>query len=73
MTEKIELLGLSKTELAGQVAALGEKPFRAKQLWQWLYYHGVTDFAQMSSFSKKFSRNPAKYSPHIWSTGMSRQ
>lgn len=53
MTEKIELLGLSKTELAGQVAALGEKPFRAKQLWQWLYYHGVTDFAQMSSFSKE--------------------
>ena len=43
MTEKIELLGLSKTELAEQVAALGEKPFRAKQLWQWLYYHGVTD------------------------------
>ena len=53
MTEKIELLGLSKTELAEQVAALGEKPFRAKQLWQWLYYHGVTDFAQMSSFSKE--------------------
>ena len=53
MTEKIELLGLSKTELAGQVAALGEKPFRAKQLWQWLYYNGVTDFAQMSSLSKE--------------------
>lgn len=27
MTEKIELLGLSKTELAGQVAALGESRF----------------------------------------------
>lgn len=29
--------------------------------------------SQMSSFSKKFSRNPAKYSPHMWITGMSRQ
>ena len=36
MTDKIELLGLSKEEIAEQIAKLGEKPFRAKQLWQWL-------------------------------------
>ena len=32
MSEKIELLGLSKEEFAAEVAKLGEKPFRAKQL-----------------------------------------
>ena len=52
MTDKIELLGLSKEEIAEQIAKLGEKPFRAKQLWQWLYYHGVSDFEKMTSFSK---------------------
>jgi len=30
----------------------GEKPFRARQVFQWLYQHRVTDFAQMSSLSK---------------------
>ena len=52
MTDKTELLGLSKEEIAEQIAKLGEKPFRAKQLWQWLYYHGVSDFEKMTSFSK---------------------
>lgn len=44
MSEKIELIGLSKEELAEAIAEIGEKPFRAKQVWQWLYHHGVTDF-----------------------------
>ncbi|MSO71513.1 MAG: 23S rRNA (adenine(2503)-C(2))-methyltransferase RlmN [Alphaproteobacteria bacterium] len=43
------LLGLGRAELADRLAALGEKPFRARQLWQWIYHHGVGDFAQMSS------------------------
>lgn len=52
MTEKIELIGLSKEELQAALVAIGEKPFRAKQLWQWLYYFGETDFAKMSNLSK---------------------
>ena len=52
MTDKTELLGLSKEEIAEQISKLGEKSFRAKQLWQWLYYHGVSDFEKMTSFSK---------------------
>lgn len=47
----IELIGLSKEEIATEIAKLGEKPFRAKQLWQWLYYRGETDFDKMSNFS----------------------
>ncbi len=50
--EKKELLGLSKEELSAEIAAIGEKPFRAKQLWQWIYFRGETDFAQMSNLSK---------------------
>ena len=51
MVDKVELIGLSKDEIAEQIARLGEKSFRAKQLWQWLYFHGETDFARMSNFS----------------------
>ena len=54
MSEKIELLDLSKEELAAEVAKLGEKPFRAKQLWQWIYNRGVGNFEEMSNLSKDF-------------------
>ena len=50
--EKVELIGLNKEELQNILAKIGEKPFRAKQLWQWLYYFGETDFAKMSNLSK---------------------
>ena len=52
MSNKTELIGLSKEELTEALTALGEKPFRAKQLWQWLYYFGATDFEQMTNLSK---------------------
>ena len=47
-----ELIGLSKEELSAELAAIGEKPFRAKQLWQWIYFRGETDFDKMSNLSK---------------------
>ena len=53
---KKELIGLSKKELEEEIISLGEKPFRAKQLWQWLYFHGKSDFEEMSSFSKDFRK-----------------
>lgn len=53
MADKIELTNLSKAELNAEITALGEKPFRAKQLWQWIYFQGETDFAKMSNFSKE--------------------
>ena len=52
MSDKIELIGLSKEELNEAFAAIGEKPFRAKQLWHWLYHQGATSFEQMSNLSK---------------------
>ena len=47
-----ELVGLSFAALQQVVADLGEKPFRAKQLWQWIYNRGVTDFSQMTTLAK---------------------
>ena len=60
MTEKLELIGLSKTELQEALTKIGEKPFRAKQLWQWLYYFGETDFSKMSNLSKELRQKLAE-------------
>ncbi|MFV0625974.1 MAG: 23S rRNA (adenine(2503)-C(2))-methyltransferase RlmN [Alphaproteobacteria bacterium] len=49
---KKEIIGLSFEEILSEMEVLGEKKFRAKQLWQWLYFHGATEFSKMSSFSK---------------------
>ena len=47
-----DLVGLSREELAGEIAAIGEKPFRVKQLWHWIYHQGATEFAAMSSIAR---------------------
>lgn len=59
MTDKIELIGLSKDELQAAMTQIGEKPFRTKQLWQWLYFHGETDFEKMSNLSKELRQKLA--------------
>ena len=46
------LVGLGREALAAEVAAFGAEPFRARQLWHWIYQRGVTDFAAMTSLSK---------------------
>ena len=51
---KIELVGLSRDELTAVLVDLGEKPFRTKQLWHWIYHQGETDFARMTTLSKAF-------------------
>lgn len=50
--DRQELLGLSREELEGFFAGLGEKPFRARQLLQWLHRRGTTDFADMTDLAK---------------------
>src|SRR5215218_4662345 len=46
-----DLVGLSREELAAEMAAIGERPFRAKQLWHWVYHQGERDFARMTSIA----------------------
>ena len=55
-----ELVGLSRPELIEELAAIGEKPFRAKQLWHWIYHQGTTDFAAMSSISRPLQQKLAE-------------
>ncbi len=53
MTERrIDLIGLSRQRLAEMLAEAGEKPFRGRQVWHWIYHHGETDFARMTTLSK---------------------
>jgi 23S rRNA (adenine2503-C2)-methyltransferase len=47
-----DLVGLSREELTEAVIGIGEKAFRAKQIWHWIYHQGARDFAQMSSIAK---------------------
>ena len=48
------LSGLTRDELATELEAMGEKPFRIKQLWHWIYHQGETNFDQMTNLSKSF-------------------
>jgi len=36
------------------MAEFGAEPFRTRQLWQWIYNRGATDFGAMTSLSKPF-------------------
>jgi len=49
---KINLKSLSKEELREWFVSIGEKPFRADQLWLWIYIRNKTDFMQMTNLSK---------------------
>lgn len=39
-------------KLEEKLISLGEKKFRAKQIWEWLYKHKVKTFAEMSNLNK---------------------
>ena len=51
-TDKTNLLNLNRTGLEVFFAELGERPFRARQLMQWVHQRGVIDFSQMTDMSK---------------------
>lgn len=53
MTEKRNLTFLSRKELEEEMIKLGEKPFRVKQIWNWVYIRGVKSFAEMTNISKE--------------------
>jgi 23S rRNA (adenine2503-C2)-methyltransferase len=48
------LVGLRREALAAEMTEFGAEPFRARQLWHWIYNRGATDFAAMTSLSKPF-------------------
>jgi 23S rRNA (adenine2503-C2)-methyltransferase len=55
-----DLVGLTREELVDELAGIGEKPFRAKQLWHWIYHQGATDFSAMSSIARPLQQRLAE-------------
>ena len=51
---KTNLLGLTRAELEAFVVAMGDKPFRARQLMKWIYKRHIADFEQMTDLAKSF-------------------
>lgn len=46
------LYDLTQDQLINQLIAWGEKPFRAKQIWRWLYQRTVASIDEMTDLSK---------------------
>jgi 23S rRNA (adenine2503-C2)-methyltransferase len=55
-----DLVGLSREQLAAELAAIGEPAFRTKQVWHWIYHQGATDFARMSTIAKPLQQKLAE-------------
>ena len=56
------LVGLGREALAAEMTEFGAEPFRARQLWHWIYNRGAADFGVMTSLSKPFrERLSARY------------
>jgi 23S rRNA (adenine2503-C2)-methyltransferase len=51
---RVNLLGLTRPELEAWCVERGGKPFRARQLMQWMYKRGATDFDEMTDLAKAF-------------------
>ena len=58
--EKINLLGLSRSQLEAFFESIGEKPFRAQQVMKWIHFFGVDNFDEMSNLGKKLREKLAR-------------
>lgn len=53
MSEKINLMNLTRQQMREFFKELGEKPFRADQLVKWIYHFGEDNFDNMTNINKK--------------------
>ena len=47
--DKKNIRSLDKTALKEYLVSIGEKPFRASQIYDWMWKKGVHDFSKMSN------------------------
>ncbi len=52
--EKCDILSFDFDELTNEIIRIGEKKFRAKQIYEWLHIKKVTDFNQMTNIPLAF-------------------
>ena len=62
----IDILNLTRQELVEFITSLGEKPFRADQVWSWLWHHGARNFDEMSNVAKSLRAKLAERSFIRW-------
>ncbi|MBQ9405212.1 MAG: 23S rRNA (adenine(2503)-C(2))-methyltransferase RlmN [Desulfovibrio sp.] len=62
----INLLDMTLPELEAWMAQLGEPPFRAVQVWQWLWQKMARDFSAMSNVSKVCRQRLADNAHILW-------
>ena len=55
-----DIRSLSHDEIKTLVAEVGEKPYRAKQLWEWLWKKHARSFDDMSDLPKAFRAHLAE-------------
>ena len=53
MSEKIDIKSMNQKELISFMEEIGEKSFRAKQIYQWIHEKQVDSFEEMTNISKK--------------------
>jgi 23S rRNA (adenine2503-C2)-methyltransferase len=59
--ERTNLLGLPRPALETFAAQLGSRPFRARQLMNWIYKRGTGEFAEMTDLAKDFRARLARF------------
>lgn len=52
--DKIDIKSMTLRELMQYIEQMGEKPFRAKQLYEWMHRRQINDFGEMTNLSKAF-------------------
>lgn len=64
-TDKLNILGLDRTELKDALIGAGvplkQAKMRTQQVWHWVYHRGVADFAVMDNISKVVQAQLAEY------------
>lgn len=52
MSDKVDIKSMNLEELTDFMAELGEKPFRAKQIYQWIHGKQIENWDEMTNISK---------------------
>ena len=56
----LNLIGLNKSELKAEILKISEKPFRADQIWNWIYVKNARNFQEFNNISGKLKEKLAE-------------
>ena len=64
-----DIKSMTIDELKKLMTTLGDKPFRAKQIYSWLHEHLVTSYDEMTNLSKSLREKTERISCHSTEDG----